>query len=128
MPPSRVRERERKEDSVKVHIDACMLHLNVSDTSFASLADEDIRLFLCSRYGIKVSNEFVRDTILRGMAGSNDENESLDIMEIVAILMIPTLLKAAAQQEGLPLPEGIQLPPEGLVDYVLKIILHDVSI
>lgn len=39
------------------------------------------------------------------------------------MLMIPTLLKAASPEE---LPEDIVRPRNGLIDYVLHMILHDV--
>lgn len=55
----------------------------------------DISNFLCSRYGIKVSEEEVRKTILKGFGGGDEDDECIDLTELVAILMIPFLLKAS---------------------------------
>ena len=112
-----------------------------------------------SRYGIKVSNEDVTNTILHGLGGYSEDDDVLDLMEVVAMLMIPIFLKAAQRDrlmddgdtklinlddEFCPAsPEesalsGPQLrgdggddelipTPPGLIDFVLKMILHDVS-
>lgn len=87
----------------------------------------DIKLFLRSRYGIEVSEEQVRNTILQGMGGSSEEDEVIDLMELTAILMIPVVLKASLLQEGADLPDGAEAPPADLIEYVSKMILHDVS-
>ena len=79
--------------------------------------DEDIQLFLSSRYGIKVSIDQVRDTILYGLGGgggSTYDASVLDIMELTAILMIPILLKSADQENGAKLPPGMREPPPHL--------------
>jgi len=55
----------------------------------------DVVHFLNSRYGIRVSVKEVQDTILKGLGGGDDEEECIDLMEVVAILIIPELLKAA---------------------------------
>jgi hypothetical protein len=94
----------------------------------SSRVAEDIRLFLCSRYGIVTTNEEVCKTILHGLGGSGEEDESIDIMELATILLIPTLNKAATQHAGATLPEGVVPTPTGMLDYVLKMILHDVSV
>jgi hypothetical protein len=47
--------------------------------------------------------------------------------ELTAILMIPVVLKAALLQEGADLPDGAEAPPADLIEYVSKMILHDVS-
>jgi len=139
----------------------------------ASLQAEDIQLFLSSRYGIHVDQQEVRRTVLSGLLGkqkSGGEEEDaeagvLDLMELVAALLIPTFLKAAAQMDtteeadddcgkeeeiepmdactsiednnggadddvSLPksrLPDGVVPAPPGMLSYVLKMILHDVS-
>eukprot|EP00588_Corethron_pennatum_P026009 CAMPEP_0194317770 /NCGR_PEP_ID=MMETSP0171-20130528/14493_1 /TAXON_ID=218684 /ORGANISM="Corethron pennatum, Strain L29A3" /LENGTH=802 /DNA_ID=CAMNT_0039074483 /DNA_START=35 /DNA_END=2440 /DNA_ORIENTATION=+ len=62
----------------------------------ASIKDVDIASFLMSRYGILVTPEEVRKTIMHGLGGGDTEDESLDMIEVVAILLIPTLLKAGA--------------------------------
>lgn len=120
---------------------------------------EDIRLFLCSRYGILVDDEKVKTTILSGLGGGSEEDDVLDLMEVVAILLIPVFLKAVAQnqtdksghldnnqkegptdnndseneevwednQHQNALPGDVIPTPPGLLDYVLKMILGDVS-
>lgn len=49
-----------------------------------------------SRYGIAASKEDVRKLIMHDLAGGNSVDESLDIPEIVAILLIPYLRKASS--------------------------------
>jgi hypothetical protein len=112
-----------------------------------------------SRYGIRVSEEEVKDTILQGLGGGSDQDDVLDLMEVVAMLLIPTILKASRKEylrekdenedhderEELnvleespataPEPEskkdaaedGLVPTPPGMLDFVLKMILHDVS-
>ena len=46
-----------------------------------------------SRYGIETTKEKIRDLIFYDLAGGNSVDESLDIPEIVAILLIPYLRK-----------------------------------
>lgn len=48
-------------------------------------------------------------------------------MELVAILLMPTLIKAAEEEAGEELPHGVIKPPPGMLDYVLRMILHDVT-
>lgn len=92
----------------------------------ASINAEDIRLFLASRHGIRVTNEEVRSNILKGMGGGQDEDEVLDLMEVVAMLLIPIFKKAYKQEvEGKDLTDGLVPAPNNLLDYALKIILHD---
>lgn len=98
----------------------------------ASLLAEDVRWFLSSRYGVVVSEAQVRETIFQGLGtgiASHNEgaNAVLDLMEVVTILFIPTLLKAARQREKDDLPEGVVAAPPGMVEYVLKMILHDTT-
>ena len=99
--------------------------MTCSTTFFSA---EDVRLFLSSRYGIVVSNEEVRDTIFEGLAGGSGDDGCLDLMEVVAILLIPTLLKASNEQENVALPNGVVETPRGMLEYVLRMILHDVSL
>ena len=50
-----------------------------------------------SRYGIKVTDEEVSQTIAKGFGGgglSEEDGNTLDLTEIVALLLIPELLKA----------------------------------
>lgn len=89
-----------------------------------ALAENDIQLFLLSRYGIDVTTDDIRSKVIRGLAGGNeDEDDKLDLMEVVAMLLIPTLRKAA--YDGGELPKGLVRPREGLLDYVLQMMLHD---
>jgi len=126
------------------------------------LSAKDIRLFLSSRYGIQVTNQDVREGILKGLGdGSSspvvdldyypgaqaDEDdvvaeEMLDLMQIVALLIIPTLRKAVESMNGndnnnenasgenndniISRRELVGTPP-GMIDYVLKMILHDAT-
>lgn len=116
-----------------------------------------------SRYGIKVTEEYVNQTIIQGLGGGSDQDDVLDLMEMVAMMLIPTLLKASRkeylrekgeqgndddeQEELHELEEsaqgggrhasvssrkdigddGLVPTPRGLLDFVLKMILHDVS-
>jgi len=60
-----------------------------------SIYAKDISNFLCSRYGIKVSDDEVRRTIIKGFGGGDEDEECIDLTELVAILIIPLLLKAS---------------------------------
>jgi len=81
---------------------------------------------LRSRFGIEVTLEEVRKTILQGLGGSDDEGEVLDLMEVIAILVIPILIKASTLEGGGSLPENVVPPPENLLPSVVRILLHDV--
>ena len=59
------------------------------------------------------------------MQGLGGGNGCIDLMEMMCMLLIPTLLKAASPEE---LPEDIVRPRNGLIDYVLHMILHDVRL
>lgn len=91
-----------------------------------ALTDEDIRLYLLSRYGIEVAREEVQNVIIKGFAGGSvdDDFDCIDLVEMVTILLIPTLLKASTRSDDLP--EELVRPREGLIHYVLDMILHDV--
>jgi hypothetical protein len=78
-----------------------------------------------SRYGIDISAEEVRRHVIRGFGGGDEEKDvCIDLMELVAILLIPTLLKATCPPDKLP--KGVIRPRNGMLDYVLSMILHDV--
>lgn len=100
---------------------------------------------MASRYRIFLTPEEVRSTILNGFGGGDGEDDCIDLMEMVAILSIPTLLRAAnnmnekgkeyypsdnsnpvVTNEDNTLGDSMN-PPRGLLDYVLKMILHDVK-
>lgn len=62
-----------------------------------SIRTDDIAKFLISRYGIKVTETEVAESIAKGFGGggiSEDDGDTLDLCEIVALLLVPTLLKA----------------------------------
>ena len=74
----------------------CALHQSGEHVrSDGSIKAEDIQVYLLSRFGIDVTLEEVRQIIMRGMGGSSNEDEVLDLMEVTAIILIPLLLKAA---------------------------------
>ena len=53
-----------------------------------------MKAFLVSRYGIEVTEDDVRATIFAGLAGGAvEEDACLDLVEVVAILVIPLLVK-----------------------------------
>lgn len=60
---------------------------------------EDVQCFLISRYGIRVSREEVLTQIFEGLAGGDSEDDCLDIIEIVAILIIPYLAKLVSEKD-----------------------------
>jgi len=59
----------------------------------ASIEATDVKHFLVSRYGIKVTDEEVRNVIFNGLAGGDGTSVCLDLAEIVAILIIPLFIK-----------------------------------
>ena len=62
-----------------------------------SIKPTDITKFLMSRYGIKVTDTEVSQTIAKGFGGgglSEEDGNTLDLTEIVALLLIPELVKA----------------------------------
>jgi hypothetical protein len=95
-----------------------------------SIKDEDVVHYLMSRYGIDVTQEEVRESIIADLrvGGGDSDKECIDLMETAAILMIPTLLKAA-RVEALhgDLDEKIVNPTPNLLRSVLNMILEDVS-
>eukprot|EP00591_Stephanopyxis_turris_P003550 CAMPEP_0195519490 /NCGR_PEP_ID=MMETSP0794_2-20130614/14880_1 /TAXON_ID=515487 /ORGANISM="Stephanopyxis turris, Strain CCMP 815" /LENGTH=81 /DNA_ID=CAMNT_0040648649 /DNA_START=156 /DNA_END=398 /DNA_ORIENTATION=+ len=46
----------------------------------ASIRDVDIVLFLKSRYGIVVTTDYVRKTVMKGLGGGDDEEEAIDLV------------------------------------------------
>ena len=62
-----------------------------------SIDASDITKFLMSRYGIDASEEEVTETISKGFGGgglSEDDGDTLDLTEVVALMIVPELLKA----------------------------------
>ena len=93
-----------------------------------------MRVFLLSKYGIRVTNEQVREYIFKGLAGGDGEDEAMDTLEIVAILMIPMLVKVADSILGnkkrastLSDDQVRLLPPETIIADVLQDILSDTT-
>ena len=65
----------------------------------------DVVNFLSSRYGIRVTVEEVKKTIFLGLGGGDTDEDVIDLAEIVAILTIPELVKAAREIKYGPLRE-----------------------
>lgn len=96
-----------------------------------SIRDVDIMHFIRSRYGIKVTLDDVRQTILVGLGGDfeggddegggddNDDDdddgepEGIDLAEMVAVLLIPALLKSARREHGGGAAVVVQQPEAG---------------
>ncbi|KAG7356321.1 hypothetical protein IV203_001007 [Nitzschia inconspicua] len=99
----------------------------------ASITAADIRLFLRSRYGIIVDEEELQQTVISGLGGGDSAEEIIDLMEVVCMLLIPTLLKAARVETdddshlSKDLPEGVLPPEPDLIKNVLTMILEDVT-
>ena len=90
-----------------------------------SKKDQDIQLYLKSRFGIEVTAGEVKSKVINGFGGYGyASDDCLDLMELVSMLLIPTILKAS--NPDMDFPEGIVQPREGLINYVLDMILHDV--
>merc|ERR1740136_217601 len=62
-----------------------------------SIVSSDVKHYLLSRYGIVATEEVIRKLIFKGLAGGDGEDDSIDIAEIVAILLIPFLSKITDQ-------------------------------
>lgn len=102
----------------------------------SKLSAKDVRAFLLSRYGIDLTETQVRETIFKGLAGGEGEDEAIDILEIVAILMIPMLVKVSDGILGgtsgfykSSMDEDKQrlLPRATIIEDVLRDILRDTT-
>ncbi|KAG7356326.1 hypothetical protein IV203_001012 [Nitzschia inconspicua] len=99
----------------------------------ASITAADIRLFLRSRYGILVDEEELQKTVISGLGGGDSAEEIIDLMEVVCMLLIPTLLKASRVETdddfhlSKDLPEGVIPPEPDLIKNVLTMMLEDVT-
>ena len=86
-----------------------------------------------SRYGIEVTNEQVREVIFKGLAGGEGDHEAIDIIEIVAILIIPMLVKlvytetATRRSKILTAAQERLLPPANIIEDVLRNLIADFS-
>jgi len=65
----------------------------------ASIEASDVKYFLMSRYGISITKEECRKLIFSGLAGGDGEDDCIDIVEIVAILIIPYLSKLVQNEK-----------------------------
>jgi len=65
----------------------------------ASIEARDVKHFLMSRYSVEVDKEQVRQVIFNGLGGGDGTDECIDIVELVSILIIPSLLKASGKQD-----------------------------
>ena len=114
-------------DAKELEYISALHQTGVTLRSNGSIRDEDIKAYLRSRFGIEVTLNEVRNTILQGLGGSDGEGEVIDLMELTAIILIPLFLKAAAVVKGdRPLPPDVVPPPKHLLETVLTILLHDV--
>jgi len=84
-----------------------------------SIQDVDIQLFLKSRYGIEVSIEDVRRLLMGGFG----DGDVIDLSELTAMLLIPTLVKAVSSKQE----SSVLYPEPGLIQNVLDMILRDVT-
>ena len=91
-----------------------------------SLDAADIRYYLRSRFGVQVTLDTVRETILQGLGGSDETGEVIDLMELVAILVIPYLVKADKISRGERLPDDMIQPKTHVMKHVCEMIVHDV--
>ncbi|CAJ1931159.1 unnamed protein product [Cylindrotheca closterium] len=109
-------------------------HAEIEEFRDGSIDDEDVRVFLMSRFGIVVTNEQVREYIFKGLAGGDGEDEAIDILELVSILMIPMLVKVSDSVLGnkkrtsiLTSDQERLLPPPTIIADVLQNILSDTT-
>mmetsp|Transcript_15838 Transcript_15838/g.22648 ORF Transcript_15838/g.22648 Transcript_15838/m.22648 type:complete len:1024 (-) Transcript_15838:164-3235(-) len=61
-----------------------------------SIFDKDISRFFSSRYGIKITHDEVRLSLLKGFSGRKEDEGFIDLCELASALLIPFLLKANA--------------------------------
>lgn len=89
-----------------------------------SVQDVDIQLFLKSRFGIDVSLKDIQRLVIHAFG----DGDVIDLSEMTAMLLIPTLIKATATaQEEEEETDDIQYPKPGLIQSVLSMILRDVT-
>mmetsp|Transcript_24281 Transcript_24281/g.45209 ORF Transcript_24281/g.45209 Transcript_24281/m.45209 type:complete len:1056 (+) Transcript_24281:78-3245(+) len=98
-----------------------------------SITAADIRMLLTSRYGVVVDEDTIKTTVMSGLGGGDSEEEIVDLMEVVSLLLIPTILKCSRVETDKksplsgPLPEGVLPPEPDLMKRILKMILEDVT-
>jgi len=108
-----------------------------------SIQAQDIQAFLMSRHGLQVEKQHVLQHIFEGLAGGDAQDNSIDISELVGILIIPYLVKTVNEkhpelttrhlmtsnkleqykkhQEEL---EELAADSSSMISLILKIILH----
>eukprot|EP00980_Cylindrotheca_fusiformis_P023550 scaffold10576_cov84-Cylindrotheca_fusiformis.AAC.4 len=84
-----------------------------------TITPADISLFLISRYGLKINPEDVQECILNDISG---DSNTMDLVEMVALLFIPQLLKMKESEQDIS-----KLVPVGRdpLSFVLDSIKHD---
>jgi len=68
----------------------------------ASIQASDVKHYLLSRHGIVATEEIIRELIFSGLAGGDSADDLIDIPEMVAILIIPFLLKITKNVDEVP--------------------------
>jgi len=81
---------------------------------------QDVQRFLLSRYGVKIESDDLR----RVLFDSHTHYETLDLVELVALMFVPQFCKWAATKEEL---EDLEPVCPLMVDDVLKMILRDAT-
>ena len=56
--------------------------------------------FLLSRYGINVTEDEIRKSIFYDLAGGDSDDDCIDLTEVVAMLVIPYLVRVAVINEN----------------------------
>jgi len=107
-----------------------------------SIKGIDIVNFLSSRHGIIVSEDEVRQKIIQNFGSCGLGNERIDLIQLVAIILIPTLLTAASEESTILMGKSESeqktcikrhndlskcMPPAHLIARVFKIIMMDVT-
>ena len=109
-----------------------------------SIRAADISLYLLSRHGIKISPEEVQRILFTHIIGTTsstcsrksaaEQNEKdnsdghvecLDLIEIIALIFIPTFCKMTISEEN---AQGLEKISPQVLDRVLAMILHDGTI
>mmetsp|Transcript_10121 Transcript_10121/g.14728 ORF Transcript_10121/g.14728 Transcript_10121/m.14728 type:complete len:1032 (-) Transcript_10121:116-3211(-) len=107
----------------------------------------DVKNFLLSRYGINVTEDEIRKSIFYDLAGGDSDDDCIDLTEVVAMLVIPYLVRVAVINENgnepvdvcsslvskfekeafIALEELRKDTDESIIEDVLGIILSDVT-
>jgi hypothetical protein len=92
----------------------------------ASIDAKDISCYLVSRFGIQITPEAISQSILKV---HSHEGKKIDLVELVALLFIPQICKAAASshQGDIVTHNNLEVSCPNLIDGVLTMIMHDVT-